>query len=92
MINVHYENKVQVMVNNSTNIDKTNNQFPSQLIEHNQNITTYPGGIPDTGWGQEHICVGIKSLNGIARHLHGLYCSWSVNCPHSYVLLLFQLI
>jgi hypothetical protein len=69
MINFkHYEKKIlTVMVNNSTNINKTNNHLLSQLIEHKKNLKngTYDVGIPVPGHdlGKAQKCVGVKLVN-----------------------------
>jgi hypothetical protein len=58
------------MVNNSTNINKTNNHFSPQSIEHKK-TTTY--GIDNLGPGNGHDqCGGVKSVNVIQTFL----CLW----------------
>ena len=51
------------MVNNSTNIIKTN--LSSQLSEHNKKTTTYDNGNPGSGLGQAQICGRVKLVNGL---------------------------
>ena len=55
------------MVNNSTNINKTNNHLLSQLIEHNFFFKngTYDVGNPVPGHdlGMAQKCVGVKLVN-----------------------------
>ena len=54
------------MVNNSTNINQTNNYISWLLLtEHNKNHDIYNGGNPGTGLGQAHTSGGVKSTNGI---------------------------
>ena len=50
------------MVNNSTNINKTNNHLSSELTEHKKKrgITTYDIGNPDPGLGHTQKCGGVK--------------------------------
>jgi len=40
------------MVNNSTNINKTNNHLSPQITDQ-EKATTYPDGHQSAGWGQE---------------------------------------
>jgi hypothetical protein len=40
------------MVNNSTNINKTNNHLSPQITDR-EKVTTYPDGHPSVGWEQE---------------------------------------
>lgn len=51
------------MVNNSTNINKTNNYISPQIIEHTQKNTTNTYD-PDPGLRQLQICDGFKPNNG----------------------------
>jgi hypothetical protein len=42
------------MVNNSTNINKTNNHLSFKLTKHREYPMTYEVGNPGPGLGQEH--------------------------------------
>jgi hypothetical protein len=56
---LNYEKKVKtVMVNNSTNINETNNCLSPQIIEHNL-MTTYGIGNTDPGLAQTEIVAGL---------------------------------
>ena len=52
------------MVSNATNINKTNNHFSHQLIEHKM-TTTYVNGNYPPCLGQTQKCEGFKLINGI---------------------------
>jgi hypothetical protein len=57
-----------MIVNNSTNISKTNNHLSPSHTEHTQNkkkTMTYEFGNPSPGFGQVHRCDGIKQVNEI---------------------------
>ena len=45
-----------VIVNNSTNINKTNNPFSPQIIEHKKKSMTYDDGNTTPGLGQAQKC------------------------------------
>jgi len=47
-----------MVIPNSTNFNKTNNQFSTQLIQHKTNITTYDVRNPGPGLGQTYTCGG----------------------------------
>ena len=49
------------MVNNSTNINKTNNNLPPQIIAHKRD---HEVGTPRPGLWHVHNCGGVKSVNG----------------------------
>jgi len=51
-----------MLVKNSNNINKTNNDLSTQIFEHKKNMT-YDNGNPDPGFGKVHKCV--KPVNGI---------------------------
>ena len=51
------------MVNNSTNINKTNNYISPQIIEHTKKTTTNTYD-PGPGLRQLQICDGFKPNNG----------------------------
>ena len=53
------------MVNNSTNINKTNNQLSPQTIEREKKTMTLEIRNPDPGLGQEQKCDGMKLINGV---------------------------
>jgi hypothetical protein len=61
------------MVNNSININKTNNRLSFQLIKHKIKQRHITLEIPDPGLGQVQTCVGVKSDN-VMRSLKG--CSY----------------
>jgi hypothetical protein len=42
------------MVNNSTNLNRTNNYLSLQIIEHRKKLTTYDVGNPTPGSGEAH--------------------------------------
>jgi len=52
------------MVNNFTNINKTNNHSSPQLIQHKK-TTTYDVRNPGPGFRQAHKCRWLKPVNGI---------------------------
>ena len=53
----------KIIVNNSNNINKTNNQLSSERT--NKKTMTYDVGNPGTGLGQVQKCGRIKLVNGI---------------------------
>ena len=57
------------MVNNSPNINKTNNHFSPSLTEHNK-IRTYDVGIPYPGLEKAQICA---ELNRLMNSLTAIY-------------------
>jgi len=52
-----------VIVNNSTNINKTNNHLPPQIIKHKK-TTSFSVGNPGPGLVQEQKCGRVKPVNG----------------------------
>jgi hypothetical protein len=75
------------MVNNSTNINKSNNQ-PRLTLNHwtQKKTMTYGIGNPGPGLGQAHKCGRVKQVNGIltsswliiARHPEDLFFLWFI--------------
>ena len=60
------------MVNNSTNINKTNNHLSSQLNSLNTDkTTTYYVGNPGPGLGQAHKSGRVAPVNGIPPLITG---------------------
>ena len=55
--------KLRVMVNNSTNINKTNNHLSHQLTEHKK--IPYVVGNPGTSLEHAELSGGVKPVNGI---------------------------
>ena len=55
-----------MMLNNSTNINKTNTYLYHLNTTNTKKITTYDLGNPDLGTGEKK-CGGIKSDNGILK-------------------------
>jgi hypothetical protein len=53
-----------VMVNNFTNINKTNNHLSPQSIEHKKKTMIYDVGNPGPSLGQAQQCGGVKPLIG----------------------------
>ena len=53
------------MANNSTNINKRNNPFSPQIIEHKKKTMTYANGNLGPDLGQAQQCGGVKLVNGI---------------------------
>jgi hypothetical protein len=53
------------MVNNSNNINKTNNHLSTQNIEHKKKTITYGIGNSGPGLGQAQQCGRVKPINGI---------------------------
>jgi hypothetical protein len=53
------------MVNNSTNINKTNSHLSPQITEPKKKTTTYDVGYQGPGLGQAKKCDGAKPINGI---------------------------
>jgi len=54
------------MVNNSTNINKTNNYLSPQLNGHKKDLDIYDFGNPDHGLVQAQKCGRVKLVNGIS--------------------------
>ena len=54
-----------MIVNNSTNINKTNRHLSRQFIAGKKITTTYDVEIPGPSMGQEQRCGGVKLVNGI---------------------------
>ena len=52
------------MVNNANDINKTNNLFSLQIIEHNNKTTTYDAVNPGPGLGSHKIGAGLNRLMG----------------------------
>ena len=57
--------KQRWLVNNFTNINKTNNHPSPQVTEHRQNTTTYDVGNQGPGLGRALKCGGVEPVNGI---------------------------
>ena len=57
-----------MMVNNSTNINKANNDLSPQIIE-NKKTMTYDRN-PGPGLGQAQIVAGVKPVNGMPLWYH----------------------
>jgi hypothetical protein len=57
--------KFKVMVNNSTNINKTNNHLSNLKLMNIKKTTTYDIGDPGPGLGQAHKCGRLKLINVI---------------------------
>jgi hypothetical protein len=53
------------MVNNSNNINKTNNHLSTQNIEHKKKPITYGIGNSGPGLEQAQQCGRVKPINGI---------------------------
>ena len=54
-----------MMVNNSININKTNNHLSPQPLNIKKNTMTYEAGNPGPGLGQAEKCGKVKLVNGI---------------------------
>ena len=61
----------KLMVNNSTNINKTNNHLSPQLIEYKK-ITTDEVGNLGPCLGQVKKCGGVKSLIGLVTYIYNI--------------------
>ena len=61
----------KLMVNNSTNINKTNNYLSPQLIEYKK-ITTDEVGNLGPCLGQVKKCGGVKSLIGLVTYIYNI--------------------
>jgi len=46
-------------------INKRNNHFSPQIIEHKKKTIAYDIGNPDPGLGQTKICGWVKPVNGV---------------------------
>ena len=54
-----------MMVNNSTNINETNNHFLPEIIENEKKSMTYDIGNPCPGLGQAQKCGRVTLVNGM---------------------------
>ena len=68
----------KVMVNHSSNINKTNNHISLQFIEHKRDHDICRN--PYSGLGQAQICGGVKPVNGMQPSpLHNWHSNGNAN-------------